>query len=75
MARLPASDIAKILRQEKALWVSVLSAVVFAVYGDHWFDDLSHFVTASILFLWLFAVIMIALKTTRVFSSLLPSRG
>ena len=62
MARMPASDIAKILRQEKALWVSVLSAVVFAVYGDHWFGDLSHFVTASILFLWLFAVIMIALN-------------
>ncbi len=35
MARMSASDIAKILRQEKTLWVSVLSAVVFAVYGDH----------------------------------------
>ena len=47
MARMPASDIAKILRREKALWASVLSAVVFAVHGDHWFDDLSHFVTVS----------------------------
>ncbi len=58
MARISASDVIAILQQEKALWLSVFSAVVFSVYGDHWFDDLSHYVVASVLFLWLFAVIM-----------------
>ena len=58
MAGMAGSDIVSILGQEKALWVSVFSAVVFAVYGDHWFDDLGHFATVSFLFVWLFAVIM-----------------
>ena len=58
MARLPTLDIINILRQEKPLLVSVLSAVVFGVFGGHWFDDLSHFVIATVLFIWLFAVIM-----------------
>jgi Ca2+:H+ antiporter len=58
MARLPTLDIINILRQGKPLLVSVLSAVVFGVFGGHWFDDLSHFVIATVLFIWLFAVIM-----------------
>ena len=58
MTSASALGIVGILRQEKALWVSVLTAVVFAAYGDHWFDDLSHIPTVSFLFMWLFAVIM-----------------
>ena len=58
MVKIPTPGIVNILRQEMALWVSVFSAVVFAVYGDHWFDDLSHFAVTGVLFLWLFAVIM-----------------
>lgn len=58
MARLPTLDIVNVLRQETPLLVSVLSAVVFGVFGGHWFDDLSHFVIVTVLFIWLFAVIM-----------------
>ena len=46
------------LRQEKALWLSVASAVVFATIGEHWFDDLNRLGTVAVLFTWLFAVIM-----------------
>jgi Ca2+:H+ antiporter len=53
-----ASDIVTIVRQEKAFIVSVATAVIFAVFGDHWFDDLSHLGEVGILFVWLFAVIM-----------------
>ncbi len=59
MATIPASDIVTTIRQEKPLWLSVFSAVVFAGFGGHWFEDLSHAGTASVLFVWLFAVIMI----------------
>lgn len=58
MAIAPFSGLATFLNQEKALIVSVATAVVFVVYGGHWFDDLTHTGTASILFVWLFAVIM-----------------
>ena len=37
------------LRQETALWLSVASAAVFATFGDHWFDDLSHLGTVAVL--------------------------
>ena len=47
-----------VLRQEKALWLSVASAAVFATFGDHWFDDLSRLGTVAVLFTWLFAIIM-----------------
>lgn len=38
--------------------MSALSAVVFIGYGEHWFDDLTHFATVGTLFIWLFTVIM-----------------
>ena len=58
MATIPVSAMLDTLRQEKALWLSVASATVFATFGDHWFDDLSHLGTVAVLFTWLFAVIM-----------------
>ena len=58
MASTSVSSLVEVLRQEKALWLSMFSAVVFAGYGDPWFDDLSHFGTVTFLFVWLFAIIM-----------------
>lgn len=46
------------LAREKALALSVGTAAVFYVFGDHWFDDLGHLGTVSALFVWLFAVIL-----------------
>jgi len=53
-----ASNLVTIVRQEKAFVVSVATALIFTVFGSHWFDDLSHMGTVSVLFVWLFAVIM-----------------
>jgi Ca2+:H+ antiporter len=58
MAAFSISEITNIVRQEKALVVSALFAVIFVWFGKHWFDDLSHHATSGILFVWLFAVIM-----------------
>lgn len=58
MAGSLASDFATTVRQEKAFVVSVATAVIFSVFGAHWFDDLNHMGVVSVLFIWLFAVIM-----------------
>jgi len=58
MSAMPRSGVVGILRQELALAASVLSAVIFLVYGAHWFDELTHIATIGVLFVWLFAVIM-----------------
>ena len=58
MVSAAASDTLEILKQEKALLVSMASAVVFSLYGAHWFGDLGHSGTVTFLFAWLFAVIM-----------------
>ena len=44
--------------REMPLWVSMASAVVLAVFGQHWFDSFTHVVLPAGLFVWLFAVIM-----------------
>lgn len=46
------------LREEKALCVSVLSAAAFIVFGGHWFDNLTHHAVVGGLFVWLFVVIL-----------------
>ena len=51
MDRMPPLDHVNVLRHEKPLLVSVSSEVVFGVFGGHWFDDLSHFVIATVLFI------------------------
>ena len=38
-----ASEIGRTLREEKALCVSILSAIAFLVFGGHWFDKLNHY--------------------------------
>ena len=53
-----ASEIGRTLREEKALCVSVLSAISFLVFGEHWFDKLNHYSVTGGLFLWLFVVIL-----------------
>jgi len=60
VASAPFSHLLEIVNQEKSLIVSVTTAVVFVIYGGHWFDHLIHTGTASILFVWLFAVIMLS---------------
>jgi Ca2+:H+ antiporter len=58
MSAVALSDVTRTLRLEKALMASMLSAVIFAGYGKHWLDDLTHIATVGFLFVWLFAVIM-----------------
>ena len=58
MADSRASTIITIVRQEKAFFASVATALVLAGAGSRWIDDLSHMGTVSVLFIWLFAVIM-----------------
>jgi Ca2+:H+ antiporter len=58
MAIVSVSKIVRILRQEIALGVSASSAVIFVVFGDRWFDNLTHYALVGGLFVWLFAVIM-----------------
>ena len=58
MATSWASNLVTIVRQEKAFVVSVATALIFSVFGSHWFDDLSHMGMVSVLFVWLFAIIM-----------------
>ncbi|TFH40764.1 MAG: calcium:proton antiporter, partial [Lysobacterales bacterium] len=41
-----------------ALGASASCAVIFVVFGDHWFNNLTHFAMVGGLFVWLFAVIM-----------------
>jgi len=54
----PALSSLKNIQQEKALLVSVISAVLFAIYSAHWFDSLAHSGMLFVPFAWLFAVVM-----------------
>lgn len=58
MVAVRASKSLTFLVQERALAVSMGSALVFFIAGDHWFDGLSHLGAVIVLFVWLFVVIM-----------------
>ena len=53
-----ASDIGRTLREEKALCVSALSAIVLMLFGGQWFDRPIHYATTGALFVWLFVVVL-----------------
>ncbi len=47
-----------VFRSELALWVGALTTVFFTVFGDALFSDLSSPLMGSLLFLWLFPVML-----------------
>jgi Ca2+:H+ antiporter len=47
-----------VARSEIALWVGALTAAVFLAFGDDWLADLSDGLKFSLLFSWLFAVML-----------------
>ena len=47
-----------IVRSELALWVGIVSAMLFMVFGDGWLMDLSNPLWYGFLFIWLFAIML-----------------
>ena len=47
-----------IFRSESALWLGILTTIVFLIFGKNWLIDLSNPVKYGLLFIWLFAVIL-----------------
>ncbi len=47
-----------IVRSELSLWIGVVTAGLFIVFGDVWLADLSNPFWSSVLFCWLFAVML-----------------
>ncbi len=47
-----------VVREEMALWVGVITTVLFMLFGNIWLSDLSESLKAAVIFIWLFAVIL-----------------
>ena len=58
MAATESPRVLGILVRELPLWVSIATAVVLTVLGEQWLGDLSRTAAATLLFVWLFAVVM-----------------
>lgn len=54
----PKNPISSIFRQELGLLVSLITTVLFLVFGKEWLTDLSNYSSAAFFFLWLFSVMM-----------------
>ena len=47
-----------VIRSEMALWLGAITTVIFMVFGDTWLSDLSSPLWYTILFCWLFGIML-----------------
>ena len=58
MAQSTDSKIPGIIRSEMALWIGIITTLIFLIAGKGWLVDLSNPLKYGLLFLWLFLVML-----------------